>query len=165
MLKISNWFLGSKYKKLEQEFVSARQNYESNLSYLQSEIKDLQGRLTKRLPDPKPAVNVNLAEPIPADGEARKGYVARVAGFHKDILKPKILSMLSETHRDMEKVDNPPAWDALLKACCNILWLFDDWGEQMQNEHVANQSGNGTEEDEGLTGADREEINKALNKK
>lgn len=88
----------------------------------------------------KPVVDVDIGDPAPSDQTARREYISRVAAFHKDVMKPKILAMVSEVRADLEKVDNTPKMDELLKGTCNALWLIYDWGEEAISEVVSYQA-------------------------
>jgi len=98
----------------------------------------------------KPVVKVNIGDPTPVDGPARKAYIARVAAFHKEVMRDKILAMISDVHSELEKVDIGPVMDQILKGTINSLWLIYNWGEQCINEQIANQNEELTEEEREL---------------
>lgn len=89
---------------------------------------------------PKTLIDIRLGDPIPLDSEARKMYVAQVAGFFKDIMKPKLDFMLSNLHNMLEERDSDRDFDLILKG---VAYAFRDlikWGDVMTNEQVANQN-------------------------
>jgi hypothetical protein len=89
----------------------------------------------------RPFVPVEVSDGEPTDSTERKMYVAKVAGFHQEILKPKVLRMISDARAELEKWGNSdPTTTALLRGTINALWLFYDWGELMTNEQISNQT-------------------------
>lgn len=87
-------------------------------------------------------VDYNLEDPSPIEQDKRREYVGRVAGFYKDILEPKIHSMISEIQRDLSNPANTEKMDTYNKATVNALSLLLDWGDEMVNEHLSNLTGN-----------------------
>ena len=104
----------------------------------------------------RPEIPIDLGDPSPSDGEKRQLYVASAAGFHKDILAPKILQVIGGLRESFEKIDSNTFgmkrfdYDLYLKATINSLWLLYDWGESMINEQIANQQGITEEETDEL---------------
>jgi len=85
--------------------------------------------------------------PEPMDGKGRKEYVARVAGFHTDILSKKIEHMIANADRVLEDMSNDHFFDRTMKG---VVFAFRElfvWGETMVNEQLANQR-KGTEDKE-----------------
>ena len=82
-------------------------------------------------------VPAGVGDPAPSDQVPRREYIARVAAFHTDVMKYKIESMVSEVRAELEKVDNPPELDRILKGTCNALWLINDWGELAVSEMMS----------------------------
>ena len=110
-----------------------------------------------------PFVSVDAKEPAPHDRDERKLYVARVAAFHHEIMKPKILSMIADVRSQLGKLDStfdnqgrkithysPQDFDLILKGTENALWLMHDWGESMMSEQLENQRELSSEEHEDL---------------
>lgn len=108
----------------------------------------------------RPFINVGMKDPSPSDSEERKAYVASVAQFHKDILKPKLLHLISGIREQLEKMDStlddrgvPIAsfrsneFDKILKGTINAFWLLFEWGEQMTGEQLENQRTNLSDEE------------------
>jgi hypothetical protein len=104
---------------------------------------------------PVPVVVLDSEDPEPKDPALRKSFVARVAAFHFDILDKKIKRMVSDIRETMMKVDrntfgmSQGEYDLFLKGTENGLWLLHQWGEELKNEKVADDSGANdlTEED------------------
>jgi hypothetical protein len=113
---------------------------------------------------PHPLVGVDVEDPAPVQMEQRKLYVGQVAGFHKDIQKKKIISMISDARSQFEKINretfgySQKEYDLFLKGTINGLWLIHDWGEAMINEHLSYQS-----EEEELSNEDKEKLKAKLN--
>lgn len=84
-------------------------------------------------------LDVDIGDPTPDKVEARREYVARVAGFYHDILKPKCLQMISTFHRLTEEETNERETDLYLKMGIYICREFMKWGDASINEQVANQ--------------------------
>ena len=95
-------------------------------------------------------VDVNIGDPSPSNPGSRKEYVAQVALF-AEIMKPKLLQLVSVLHSDLARVDNPPLFDTLQKGTINAMWLIYDWFEQMQSEHVSAQQENQSDNDSKTT--------------
>lgn len=88
---------------------------------------------------PKPVIDVFAGDPdAVTDTEQRKLYVAQVAGFHKDILGPKILNLIAEARAELEKPMQEKLSD-IIRGSINALWLIYGWGEQMLGEQVESQ--------------------------
>jgi len=78
------------------------------------------------------------ADPTPTDSEARKQFVARVASLQNDVLKPKLLYMIKNAHEMMEITDNDRDVDLVLKGSIYMARELIRWGDQCQNELIAN---------------------------
>lgn len=100
----------------------------------------LRERLREQPKPVRPVVDLNTGDPTPDKVDARREYVARVAAFHKDVMEQKIKSMISLVRDELDKVENTPATDLLLKGTSNALWLVYDWGEQCVNEMLSYQT-------------------------
>ncbi len=100
----------------------------------------------------KPFIEVGVAEPSPRDSEKRKMYVANVAQFAKDILKPKLLHMISDVREQLEKMDSAVdnsgvpitnfksnEFDKILKGTINAFWLLYEWCDNMIGEQLEYQ--------------------------
>jgi len=115
---------------------------ESYVLNLEAKILSLEEKPRKR-----PQIKIDTKDPSPLDSSQRALYVAQVAGFHNDIMKPKIEQMISDLRSSFEKLDkntyglSQSEYDLYIKATINSLWLVYDWGESMINEQVANQQG------------------------
>lgn len=87
-----------------------------------------------------PIVNVDEGDPAPADSDKRKMYIGQVAGFHKDILSPKLKHLIRLMREEFEKVNRDTfghtqqEYDLYLKGAINFGWLIHDWGEAAINE-------------------------------
>lgn len=97
-------------------------------------------------------VPVNLEDDMPEDEEGRKAYVISVVTFYENILKKKILNIISGIRGRLAKVDStvdnngnkivshsPQEFDLLLKGTENAFWLLDDWCGDMVSEYMENQ--------------------------
>lgn len=100
----------------------------------------------------KPFIDVEMHDPSPYDTEARKMYTASVAQFFKEIMRPKLLYMISGVREQLEKLDSSVdasgapitsyksnEFDKILKGTINALWLLLQWGEQMTSEQLEYQ--------------------------
>lgn len=76
----------------------------------------------------------------PKDAETRKLYVAQVAGFHKDVLDPKLRKMIASTHVMLEEASNDRDTDQAIKGTLYAFRELIRWGSLMVNEHVSNQT-------------------------
>lgn len=92
---------------------------------------------------PLPLVEVDMGDPSPSDMEERKAYVSQVAGFHHEILKDKIQSLVSNAYGQFEKIDRETfgltqeQYDLFLKGTINGFWSLYEWGELMISEKVS----------------------------
>lgn len=84
-------------------------------------------------------VAVDIGDPTPKDAQERRNYVARVAGFHKDIMEPKCLQMISAFHKLLEEETNDEKTDNILKTGIYICREWMKWGNQALAEQIANQ--------------------------
>lgn len=84
-------------------------------------------------------IDITLGDPTPSDSAERKAYVAKVAGFFKDVMEPKINHMISVAHNMMEATDSDREFDLILKGVVYSFREFKKWGEMMLNEQIANQ--------------------------
>lgn len=91
----------------------------------------------------RPVIAVDEGDPSPLDTAKRKMYIAQVAGFHKDILSPKIKHLVRLMREDFEKVNrdtfgySQQEYDLYLKGAINGFWLIHDWGESAINEIIS----------------------------
>lgn len=88
-----------------------------------------------------PIVDINVGDPSPTDKEDRKLYVAAVAGFHKNYLKPKINQMISTTNSILKDIQNERDLDLVLKGSIYAFEELNRWGDVMISEQVSIQIG------------------------
>lgn len=119
-------------------------SHKEELRLAKFEIFELEAKL-KNIK--RTVIDMSIGDPEPSEVVARREYVARVAAFHKDVLDKKIKAMISEVRAELEKIENTPKMDEILKGTCNALWLIYDWGEQCVNEMISVQV-DGLSEDE-----------------
>ena len=114
-----------------------------------SVISDLKMRLMlaeKRQALPHPVVDMGMEDPEPSDITQRKLFVGQAAGFHTDILKKKMLALISDARGQFEQINrntfglSQSEYDLFLKGTLNGLWLVHDWGEEMVNEVLSYQA-------------------------
>ena len=106
-----------------------------------NKLRDRNERLLKenlKLNEHKPFIKIDMGDPSPKDVQQRESYVAAVAGFHTDYLKPKIDQMLSAAHNLGEEASNPRDVDLVLKGAMYTFREFLLWGKSMTNEHLSN---------------------------
>ena len=84
-------------------------------------------------------IDYRFEDPSPLVQQERAGYVARVAAFYKEVLEPKLKHMISEQQAELSVPTSPRDLDLINKGSINAFSLLMDWGEEMINEHVANQ--------------------------
>lgn len=84
-------------------------------------------------------IKIDIGDPTPEKAEERRAYIARVAGFYKDILQPKCLQMISIFHKLLEEETNDSKTDSILKIGVYICREWMKWGDQAISEQVANQ--------------------------
>lgn len=91
----------------------------------------------------RPIIAVDEGDPAPLDTAKRKMYMAQVAGFHKDILSPKLKHFVRLMREDFEKVNrdtfgySQQDYDLYLKGAINGFWLLHDWGDAAINEMIS----------------------------
>lgn len=128
------------------EFEAERRN---NLQVVQVN-KDLRKQITLlevQLQKERPFIDVDARELIPDDTAKRKMYIAQVAGFHKDILSPKLKVLIGNMREAFEKVNretygySQQEYDLYLKGAINFGWLLHDWGESAINEMISYSQG------------------------
>lgn len=108
---------------------------------LKAELFSLQSEKKKE----RPIIAVDEGDPSPLDTAKRKAYVAQVAGFHKDILSPKLKHFIRVMREDFEKVNrdtfgySQQEYDLYLKGAINGFWLIHDWGDLAINEVISYQ--------------------------
>jgi len=95
----------------------------------------------------KSIIDITLGDHIPTDTEARKMYVASVAGFFKEIMQKKLEFMIANTHNMLEETTNDRDFDLMLKGAVYSFRELLVWGKLMLNEQMANQTENVSEED------------------
>ncbi len=118
--------------KLE-ETVDAVRKMANERNVLKAEIVTLRTREEKD----RPIIDTNIGDTTPTDSEARKMYVASVAGFFKNIMEPKLKEMISVAHNVLEERDSDRDFDLILKG---IIYSYRDlirWGESMLNEQIS----------------------------
>lgn len=84
-------------------------------------------------------IDVDIGDPIPSTGDARKVFVLRVAGFHKDVLSKKLYQMISAFHRLLEEETNDRETDLYLKIGTYVCRDLIKWGDLMINEALSYQ--------------------------
>lgn len=84
-------------------------------------------------------IDIDIGDPTPEKIEPRKEYVARVAGFYKDIFKAKCVQMISVFHKLLEEETNDRETDNILKVGIFVCRDFMKWGEQAVNEQLSYQ--------------------------
>lgn len=137
----------------DEKLRGVREMYEKEVEALVNKNRVLEMEvisLRKKEEEAKPIFDFNIGDPIPG-GEARKGYVASVAGFYKDILEPKLKQMIAVSYTMLEETSNDRDFDLILKG---VVYSFRDlmkWGETMHNEQVANQTGDVEPDEKTLT--------------
>lgn len=141
----------------DEKLRGVREMYESQLDGLTDSWNELQSKnrvlemkiisLRKDEEKAKQIFDFNVGDPTPV-GEARKGYVAVVAGFHKDTLEPKLKQMIAVAHSLLDETSNDRDFDLILKGVVYSFRELMNWGEAMHNEQVANQLGDEEKPDE-----------------
>lgn len=118
----------------------------SELEKAQQKIVSLKAELLALQNEKKmerPIIAVDETEPVPSDTAKRKMYIAQVAGFHKDVLSPKLKHMIRTMREEFEKVNrdtfgySQQEYDLYLKGAINGFWLLHDWGEAAINEMIS----------------------------
>lgn len=107
---------------------------------------------------PLPIIKVEEEDPDSLHLVDRKAFIARMAGFHFDILNQKIKRMISEVREQIMTLNRDTfgysnqEFDIYLKGIENGLWLIWEWGENAVNEKIGNDRGENelTEEEEEL---------------
>lgn len=95
---------------------------------------------------PRPVVEIEILDPAPTAVEERKMFIAKVAEFHKSVLKQRLLKFISDVRGQFEEISRetfgfkPSEYDLFLKGTLNAFWLLHEWGESAINEQVANQT-------------------------
>lgn len=90
-------------------------------------------------------VEVDLGDPSPFANsekgkEKRREYVARVAGLHTDILKPKLLQMISSSYALLENSNNDRELDQSIKGTIYAFRELILWGDSMLSERVQDEA-------------------------
>lgn len=141
----------AKYAQTKGQFEQQLQETKQETKQANSVISDLKMRLMlaeKREALPHPVVDMGMEDPEPSDIEQRKLFVGQAAGFHTDILKKKILALISDARGQFEQINrntfglSQGEYDLFLKGTLNGLWLVHDWGEEMVNEVLSYQTEN-----------------------
>lgn len=128
------------------------------------ELKTQQFVASQKKELPRPLVGMDAEDPSPTKEVERKLYVGQAAGFHTDILKKKLLSLIADARGQFEKVNRETfgltqsEYDLFLKGTVNGLWLVHDWGEEMVNEQLSYL----TEKDE-LSDEDKQALKEKIN--
>lgn len=86
-------------------------------------------------------VPVSVGDPLPVDKEQRRAFVGAVAGLHNEVLRPKLLQMISEAREIMDNEDNTHEQDLMLKGTSHAFWELLRWGDAIVNEDQAYNSG------------------------
>lgn len=123
---------------------------------LRSKVAVLEREIKNHLP--LPTINVEEDDPDSLHLVDRKAFVARVAGFHFDILSKKIKRMIADTREMLMSLGreqfnfSSQEFDIFLKGQENVLWLIFEWGENAVNEKIGDDKGDNelTEEEKDL---------------
>lgn len=107
---------------------------EQTIDELKSQISGMREHLNQG----RYSIGLATGDPSPVDKEQRALYVARVAGFHKEILAPKLKSMISKAHDILADSDNTRENDLSVKGAIFAFWELLRWGEMMQGEFMSN---------------------------
>lgn len=126
-----------------QELVEAIKRMANERLVLEAQIVALKSREEKS----NPIVDTSLGDPIPEDSEERRMYVAKVAGFFKETMEPKLKYMISTAHNMLESTSGDRDYDLVLKGVIYSFREMIKWGEAMLNEQLSNQ----TEPEEKIT--------------
>lgn len=86
-------------------------------------------------------IDIELRDPVPTDAEKRRLYVGAVAGLHNDILRPKLMLMISKIRELMDSSDNSRDYDQALKGGSYALFEIIRWGDLMVSEDKAYTKG------------------------
>lgn len=143
----------SEYKELK-SWLKDKARLLGENSSLQGRVSDLTSELEKARSEinalkletkfqRRPLIDAKIGDPSPKDTKERAAYVAQVAGLHHDILKPKIMHMISRLHEMLEEASNDREYDQSIKGAIYFAWEFIRWGEMMVNEQLANQTAQG----------------------
>lgn len=84
----------------------------------------------------------DIDNPEPADQEQRNEYVARVAGFHEDVLKDKLNNLIAVQQQALSNPYNDRKIDWYIKGTINGFSLLLDWGESTVNEMISQRESN-----------------------
>ena len=115
------------------EYLAKEKELQETIQELQLKIFKLE-RLTQRETH---IIDIDIADPTPDIPEARKAYVANVAGFFFDVLEKKLKHMLSNVHTLMEDCENDDKRNHQLAGAAYSLREMLFWGKSMVNEHVS----------------------------
>jgi hypothetical protein len=118
----------------EAELVAERGELKRQIANLSGQVKDLSAKVKT------PFIDADLGDPIPIGSEARKLYVATVAGLHKDILEPKLKFIIANIHKAMEEEGNTDKINNMWVGAIYCARELLRWGDRMVNEQVANQN-------------------------
>lgn len=142
-----------KYKIIDKNILSLK---DKEIMSLRSKVVVLEREIKNHLP--LPTINVEEDDPDSLHLVDRKSFVARVAGFHFDILSKKIKRMISEVREQVMTLNRDTfgysnqEFDIYLKGVENGLWLVWEWGENAVNEKIGEDKGDNelTKEEEEL---------------
>lgn len=84
-----------------------------------------------------PDIDLDAGDPSPEDPVARREYVARAAGFYKDVLGPKLKELIADQMWALKDPKSTREADMTAKAAVNAFALMMDWGDRMVAEHQA----------------------------
>jgi hypothetical protein len=114
--------------------IAERIALKKQVAYLSDQVFELSAKVKT------PFVDADLGDPIPIGSEARKLYVATVAGLHKDILEPKLKFIIANIHKAMEEEGNTDKINNMWVGAIYCARELLRWGDRMVNEQVANQT-------------------------
>lgn len=132
-------------RKKYDSLVEALRVRASEVSDLNRKLIELQAREATRVPIP--VVRVDSEDPDKVSGPDRKAHVARIAGFHFDIMDRKLKHTIEKTREVLMSVGrdtygySQEQFDIYLKGTENAFWLIWEWGESARNEVIADQTG------------------------
>lgn len=121
-------------RKENELFLSTMKTRTEEVESLRSMVSEFRKR--EDLYDP---IDVDVSDPVPDKSQERKEYVARIAGFYTDILKKKLVHMISNFHKALEEETNNRDGDFVLKAGVYVCREFMLWGQNMIKEQIGYQ--------------------------
>jgi hypothetical protein len=144
-------------KRDNNDVISLRVSNEYLKYRLEETTKELE-LLKQELNISRPLIKVDFQNVEPIDKEKRRDYVGKIAIFHAEVMKPKIMAMIEDLRSQLEKLDStktangetitgysPEDFDKIIKGSINSMWLMYDWFELMTAEHKSYLRNEGTD--------------------